>query len=600
MRNKVGSTRSRTLRHLAVAMTLPIVALVATPLLSPGSASATGTSQLHYAIGVPACRAPRVHHAACDAIRRVDVTKGTPGAVAYLAGAGVRRGATTRGPDATIGPDGGLTPLDFATAYGLTQTTASSSQTVAIVDAYNDPNLSSDLNTFDMNYGLPACGVGSCLKIVGETGSTTSLAPDDTSGWSVEETLDVETVHSVCQKCSILLVEANSSSFSDLGQAEDTAATLGATEISNSYGGPETDTSPFVADYTHKGVVITVSAGDSGYFNYDSLGDEGKAGNVADAPATFNTVVSVGGTSLYLGQTGERQSETVWNDNGVKSFDELLTGRTLGAAGGGCSNTFPAKPWQADLSDWAATGCGTYRLASDISADADYLTGFDIYDSYTCTSGCVPEAGWYTYGGTSLSSPIIAAMFGLAGGAHGVAFPALTLYGHLNTLALYDVTVGGNGYCDGEGAAACGDHNSTTISPWTLDCDYNASGSAVSTGDLACDAAKGYDGPTGVGTPNGLGAFAKTGPVGPITNLEVTGEVSPNVTYTWKVAAIDPFPGGKITGYVWKWGDGSKALATTSATAEHAYAKAGRYVISVTTTDSYGQSGVSELHVTVK
>jgi subtilase family serine protease len=530
-------------------------------------------------------------------MRRLVVAKGTPGALAFRDNLNRSNPAATSGKAATIGPDGGLTPLDFSTAYGLTQTTASANQTVAIVDAYNDPNIGADLNTFDTQYGLPACALGTCLKVVGEAG-TSALPSDDTTGWSVEETLDVETVHSVCQKCKIILVEANGSSDSDLGTAEDSAARLGATEISNSFGGPETGSSSFVPDYNHPGIVITVSAGDAGYYNYDSLGAETVAGNLANSPASYNTVVSVGGTSLYLGQTGARQSETVWNDNGVKSINEEYSGRTLGASGGGCSGTFTAQPWQTHVGDWAKTGCGTKRLSSDVAADADYLTGFDIYDSYTCASSCVPDAAWYTYGGTSLAAPLVGAMFGLAGGAHGVAYPALTLYGHLGTSALYDVAVGGNGYCDGEGAAACGDNNSSS-SPFTVDCDYNVGGTAISPGDAACDAGPGYDGPTGVGTPNNLTAFAKTGPTGPIVNLKVSGKIAPKVTYSWEIKAKDPFPGGKITKYLWNWGDGSKALSVTAATEKHAYAKAGTYHLTVTATDNYGQTGISELTVTV-
>lgn len=579
-------------------LALPLIALVAIPVVVPGTATAAGNSgQIGYAIGVRACPSAHKGHAECDAMRRLVVAKGTPGALAFRDNLNRSNPAATSGKAATIGPDGGLTPLDFSTAYGLTQTTASANQTVAIVDAYNDPNIGADLNTFDTQYGLPACALGTCLKVVGEAG-TSALPSDDTTGWSVEETLDVETVHSVCQKCKIILVEANGSSDSDLGTAEDSAARLGATEISNSFGGPETGSSSFVPDYNHPGIVITVSAGDAGYYNYDSLGAETVAGNLANSPASYNTVVSVGGTSLYLGQTGARQSETVWNDNGVKSINEEYSGRTLGASGGGCSGTFTAQPWQTHVGDWAKTGCGTKRLSSDVAADADYLTGFDIYDSYTCASSCVPDAAWYTYGGTSLAAPLVGAMFGLAGGAHGVAYPALTLYGHLGTSALYDVAVGGNGYCDGEGAAACGDNNSSS-SPFTVDCDYNVGGTAISPGDAACDAGPGYDGPTGVGTPNNLTAFAKTGPTGPIVNLKVSGKIAPKVTYSWEIKAKDPFPGGKITKYLWNWGDGSKALSVTAATEKHAYAKAGTYHLTVTATDNYGQTGISELTVTV-
>jgi hypothetical protein len=122
-------------------------------------------------------------------------------------------------------------------------------------------------------------------------------------------------------------------------------------------------------------------------------------------------------------------------------------------------------------------------------------------------------------GGTSLASPVIAAMWALAGGAHGVAYPASTLYGHLGSSSLYDVTSGGNGFCGGAGAAQCGNPNQLTFNGaalGVLDCDYPATGNTPSVGDLACDASAGYDGPTGVGTPIGFGAFMPTTPTATI------------------------------------------------------------------------------------
>ena len=265
--------------------------------------------------------------------------------------------------------------------------------------------------------------------------------------------------------------------------------------------GPESATEQTA--YNHPGIVITASAGDDGYYDFDFLGGNGTISK-PNTPAAFPSVVAVGGTSLYLGQTATRQTEGVWNDNGVKGYDEELLGEKLGAGGGGCSTLFTAPSWQTGTAKWSQTGCGTHRLVNDVSADADYLTGFDIYHTYNCGSDCDPLK-WETIGGTSLASPIIAAMYALAGGAQGVADPASTLYKHLGDAAdLYDVTSGGNGFCDGEGAAACGDWNLKGAGD--LDCDYTAAGK-VSAGDRACDALPGYDGPTGVGTPNGLGAF---------------------------------------------------------------------------------------------
>ena len=156
-------------------------------------------------------------------------------------------------PAATIGPTGGLTPSDLTTAYAFSSTATGTGQTVAIIDAYNDPNINADLQTFDTKYGLATCSeANGCLKVVNQTGGST-LPANDTTGWSVEESLDVETVHSVCQNCKIILVEANSESNADLATAVNEAATLKATEITNSYGSYEADrTSTQNAAYNHR------------------------------------------------------------------------------------------------------------------------------------------------------------------------------------------------------------------------------------------------------------------------------------------------------------------------------------------------------------
>jgi subtilase family serine protease len=578
----------------ALVMALTAVTPAAAQDALPGAGALPGT--VHYAVGERVCKAAKPGHATCFAIRRVEVAAGTPGALRYELAGGARPSDEISGPAATIGPHGGLTPSDLATAYDFSSTATGTGITVAIVDAYNDPNINADLQVFDKQYGLVTCSVANgCLKIVGQTGSTTVLPPDDTSGWSTEETLDVQTVHSVCQNCKIILIEASSTSNADLSTAENEAVTLGAKVISNSYGGAEAGSSASsAAPYNHPGVVIVASAGDDGYYDYDELGEGDPAPyNQANVPASLNTVVAVGGTSLYLGQTAARQSETVWNDNGTKDYFETIVGDKLGATGGGCSTVFAAQGWQHSVSNWAKTACGTHRLVSDIAADADYLTGFDIYSTYNCGSSCT--VGWNTLGGTSLAAPIIAGLFGLSDGAQGVSYPSLTLYGHLGSSALYNVTEGGNGWCDGEGAASCGDPN--TLGAGIVDCDYPASGTTPSAGDLACDAAVGYNGPTGVGTPNGLGAFAKTGPAAKVAGPTsiVKGTVG-----TWTATTTDPFPGGTVTKYSWNWGDGTAATVTTTGTAKHTYATGGvTRTITLTVTDNYGMTGTKTYTVTV-
>ncbi len=537
-----------------------------------------------WAVGKRAC--PEVAKpglASCDAVIRDVVAKGTKGAEKFTVGAGARTAGT-------IGPAGGLTPGDLGTAYGL-KTTGGKGQTVAIVDAYNDPTINADLQTFDGQYDLAACSTtNGCLKVVGQTGSTTVLPGDDNSGWSVEESLDVEAVHSVCQGCKIILVEANSPENTDLGTAEDAAVTLGATEVSNSFGEPEAGSDEtFQAAFNHPGVVITASAGDDGYYSYDELSDGGT--NQPSVPSAYNTTVSVGGTSLYLNQTGSRQSESVWNDNGPRAYDALGFGGPLGAGGGGCSTLFSARTWQTALAGWGSTGCGNKRSDSDVSAVADYLTGFDVYDSNDCGEGCYPAPGWFTIGGTSLSSPVIAAAWALAGGAHGVSYPALSLYGHLKQS--YDVTTGGNGWCDGQGAAQCPDPNLQGVG--VIDCAYTATGT-VSSGDRECDALTGYDGPTGVGTPKGDTIFAKTGPTVAISGDKT---VTKGKSVKFKAAVTDPFPAGKASKYVWHWGDGTSST-TTTASASHTYNTGGvTRTITLDVTDQYSMTGSSTHKVKV-
>jgi hypothetical protein len=138
-------------------------------------------------------------------------------------------------------------------------------------------------------------------------------------------------------------------------------------------------------------------------------------------------------------------------------------------------------------------GCGTFRASADVSADADPSTGVNIYDSTPYTeAGKVTVPAWGPIGGTSVAAPIIASMFALAGGAHGVAYPAETLYSHMGSPSLHDVIAGGNGECRDNYSGCSGSLNSP------LDCGA---------GVWICNATVGRDGPTGIGTPNGIGTF---------------------------------------------------------------------------------------------
>ena len=246
-------------------MGIVFIALIATGAAlsndAVGAPSSNRGSQagLRYAKVRQACPRPKPGRASCLALSLVSAPAGSAGASPYTAAAGA----------VSVGPAGGLTPADLAGAYGYPPSAGGAGQTVAIVDAYDDPKIEQDLATFDAQYGLSACtAANGCFKKVGQTGSTTVLPGSDKVGWSVEIALDVETIHSVCPSCSILLVEANSESFADLAASVNVAVCLGATEVSKSYGGLETAFGAAEqASYDHAGVVILAASGDSGYLN---------------------------------------------------------------------------------------------------------------------------------------------------------------------------------------------------------------------------------------------------------------------------------------------------------------------------------------------
>jgi subtilase family serine protease len=316
----------------------------------------------------------------------------------------------------------GYGPADLRSAYNLT-TTGSASQTVAIVDAYDDPTAESDLAIYRSQFGLPACTTANgCFRKVDQTGGTNY--PHRNTGWAQEISLDLDMVSAVCPNCHILLVEAKSNSFANLGTAENEAAALGAVAISNSWSGSDVSDATYGSYFNHPGVAITASTGDSGY----GVG----------YPASSQYVIGVGGTHLTVGGGTRGWTETAWS-----------------GAGSGCSayNTAPAGQATVD------TGCAKHAVA-DVSAVADPNTGV----------GVVYNGSWLVFGGTSVSSPLIAGIIGLAGNGSSVT----NNYPYQHASSLYDVTSGSNGSCP--------------TFQW-------------------CNARVGWDGPTGLGTPNGTGAF---------------------------------------------------------------------------------------------
>lgn len=554
---------------------------------------------VRYAVTKALCDAPSPAQLSCDAIKLVPSKKGALGAKAYVSSS------------YTKGPKGGFTPADLASAYGFNPTTAVN-QTVAIVDAYDNPKALADLNTFDAHYGLPKETATSFRKL--NQAGTASPLPAPNTGWAGEIALDIETVRAVCNKCKIVLVEATTPTSANLATAVNTAARLKATEISNSYGGSEVGATATTAKaYDHPGIVITASTGDHGWYGWDSANSAGGfSDNVPSTPAAFPTVVSVAGTALALNTNGTRKEEDVWNENGPDDNVGLQFGAS-GASGGGCSTTYAAPSFQSKVAGYAATGCGTKRLAGDVAALADPYTGFDIYSTYGGT-------GWATFGGTSLSSPLVAAMWALAGGAHGAKYPAQSLYDNfrLRASSINDVKLGGNAFCAGDTAANCsatvkklttnatgnpnnlGNGNAHYQNGWAglLDCGYAYDGSEkITANNKQCVARTGYDGSSGVGSPKGVSMFKPTHPTIAITLPAI---LKLGSKLTWKATSFkDPVSGGKATKYSWAWGDGTAATASTSASATHTFTKAGTYKVTLTVTDNHAQKGTKSVTITV-
>jgi subtilase family serine protease len=361
--------------------------------------------------GQRVCTSAASGEASCYALKLVDAT-----------------GRAVASPNASNPPASGRTPVQIRDAYKLTG--GSGGRTVAIVDAYGYPNAERDLGVYRSRFGLAACtSANGCLKVVDQNGG--SNLPQLNVGWAQEQALDLDAVSATCPDCKIVLVQAKSASFTDLGAAVDTAAKQsGVVAISNSYGGSDAPDTTYGHYYNHPGIAVTASTGDNGYQG-------------ASFPASSAYVTAVGGTTLTKASSVRGWSEKAWS-----------------GAGSGCSAYNTALAGAASF----ATGCPR-RAVADVAAVADPQTGLAVY-APTSRGG----SGWAQYGGTSLSAPIIAAVYALSGNTSGYA-NALP-YAHPGSL--FDVTSGSNGSCP--------------TTQW-------------------CAARTGWDGPTGLGTPNGVGGF---------------------------------------------------------------------------------------------
>jgi subtilase family serine protease len=306
-------------------------------------------------------------------------------------------------PQASSSPTG-LSPAQIKAAYGFsTSLSAGAGKTIAIVDAYNDPNAESDLNVFSQQFGLPACTTANgCFKKVNQTGGT--KYPRSNSGWALEIALDIEWAHAMAPGAKILLVEAKSNSFANLLAAEDYAAAH-ADYVSNSWGGSEFSGEPsYDSHFVHSGVSFFVSSGD--------------AGLPAEYPSASPNVISVGGTTLTFDGSGNLVSETGWSNGG-----------------GGCSQYESAPAAQAGFSGYPQANCGGNRATPDVSLDADPASGVSVYDSVRYQG----QKGWFKVGGTSASSPMWAARSAVAG------VVVNSTYVYASYISYRDITSGNNG-----------------------------------------------------------------------------------------------------------------------------------------------------------
>ena len=377
------------------------------------------------AAGVPAADAAGAHGLHGQRVCRAVLAKGEANCSAVKLVDGTGAALRSAGPPST-----GLTPAGLRDAYKLAGA-SSGGRTVAVVDAYGYPNLERDLGVYRSQFGLPACtSANGCLTIRNQTGGTTY--PRANIGWDQEQALDVDAVSAACPDCKILVVQARSASFADLGAAVTYAAGRKPAAISNSYGGSDAADSTYGHYYDHPGIAVTASTGDDGYQG-------------ASYPASSSYVTAVGGTSLVRAAgTSRGWAESVWT-----------------GTGSGCSTL------NAALRDAATfgTGCAKRAMADVAAASDPGKGGLAVY--YPTTSR---SSTWGQFGGTSEAAPIIASVYALSGATAGYA----NAYPYQHAGGLFDVTSGSNGTCP--------------TTQW-------------------CSARAGWDGPTGLGTPNGTGAF---------------------------------------------------------------------------------------------
>jgi subtilase family serine protease len=309
-------------------------------------------------------------------------------------------------PHSLLGSPGAFTPAQIKQAYGFPTTAQGEGQVIAIIDAFDDPNIEADLGTFSTQFGLPACTTANgCFTKLFANGTQ----PTGDTGWGEEMSLDVEWAHAIAPQAKILLIETP-----DDGQSLFEAVTLAvqqkATVISLSWGGDEfSGETDYDSIFQASTVPIVAASGDSG---------EG-----VHYPAASPFVVSAGGTELTVNANGSYLSETAWS-----------------GSGGGVS-AFETEPaFQKSFGIPQATGM---RGVPDVAYNASPETGYSVYDSFG-------QGGWLVVGGTSASAPqwaaLIAVMKSAKKGNFGNFNGSIYSVGKTASL-LHDTTTGTNGTC---------------------------------------------------------------------------------------------------------------------------------------------------------
>ena len=359
------------------------------------------------------------------------------------------------------GEFGGLAPEELRAAYDI-PASIETAETVAVVDPYGYTDAESDLAAYRSRYGLPACtNASGCFRRVNETGEQGNYPRTD-AAWDEEAALDLDMVSAACSECHILLVEPRNEGEDNVAEGANTAARLGASVISNSYATNEAECAsdgcvPLDKDYEHPGVLVTASAGDWGYDDlyFASIGEEPYG---TFFPASAPGVVAVGGTALYRDSGSPRGwREEVWNEP-KSSVD-----RSAGAGtSGGCTTLQPKPPWQTDM------GC-EHRTDNDIAAVAALETPVSVRI----------DGRWGDYGGTSVAAPLVA----------GIEAHASAYVRSLGPEAFYQ--------------------DSGSLNDVTEGFDYYPGPSPCAAQEYLCNAEIGYDGPTGLGTPDGVPAIAQ-------------------------------------------------------------------------------------------